>query len=169
MTLATELIQRYRIALQTLWNYHFWADPQYRNWDDLDSMNRLKLPLFVSLVTERLDYSGPPVKEIFGPAYQVIPRLAHSSIRGMLIESVPGNGAWGPTVRDIPKGKARIYILDFFDWEGLSAWELRYFKVQIVDVEGHPELSGRIGMIETTYVDVLWDPSSEQSDLNGDK
>jgi hypothetical protein len=164
LTYATEIVLQYRLALQYLWNHHFWPDQSYRNWDGVDALNKVKLPLFVSLVSERLgpDFESP--SEIFGEPYQAVPRFdrgERSVIPRILVDvglpAGPGEN-WQPIVGQFSKQALRLTILDFYDWEILHLWDLRYYRVRIDAFEGHPTAVGRHGLVEVLDVDVLWDP-----------
>lgn len=55
VTLATEIIQNYRLALQSLRNTYYWRDERFRDWESVRDFDRLRLVLFWGLVGRRLE------------------------------------------------------------------------------------------------------------------
>jgi hypothetical protein len=166
MVYATELVLRYRQALTTLWNTHFfWTRSACGNADGLDSFKKVILPLFVAIVSDRIAPELEAPSEIFGSGYRVMPKMGrNTSFPKLLISANPGGSPTGPCrpfSAGISQTALRMTILDFFDWEGfgssISASDLRYFLVRIDAFDGHPEEVGNYALLDVLEVDVFWE------------
>ncbi len=160
MTYATELVQRYRLALHTLWNLHFWAPEPFRDEHAATQFERVKLPLFLSLVEDRLGSDLPAPTRIFGDAFQLVPPLntQRSGIPSLLVERRPSSGFWELVNGPFEANRIRLVLLDFFDWE-LQSWrDFRYYLARIEAFPDDPSLAGSRALVEVPHADVLWEP-----------
>jgi hypothetical protein len=166
MVYATEHVLRYRQALTTIWNTHFWSYPVYPNNDEFAAFKKLKFALFTALVSDRLGSDFEEPLEIFGSCYHVVPKLLRGSdlFGSLLISDTIGATStpviWRPFSGPLSKSDIRMTILDFFDWESLGQGpsDLTYYRVRIEALDGHPDKIGHHGLINVLDVDVLWEP-----------
>jgi hypothetical protein len=158
MTYATELVQRYRKALQYLWNAHFWWDQTYRDIQAIREFEELKLPLFTWLVAKRLGPDFEVPEKLFGDPYKVVPKVTGHirSIRRMLVEGHPG--IWEELKGEFKADELTLTLLDFFDWDVMNWRDFRFYRVRIDHMAGRPEKVGREALIDVLEVDVLWEP-----------
>ena len=160
MTYATELVQLYRQALHHLWNMHFWAPSQFRDYVSVKQFNRVKLPLFLSLVVDRLGSDLEDPQQIFGDAFKVVPPLAPAdgSIPSLMIEDPQAKGVWRTVNGPFRTRDLKLCLLDFFDWQEEDWRDFRYFLVRVDAMELDSSWVGCNGLVEVGYVDVLWEP-----------
>ena len=159
MTYATELIQRYRQALHHLWNMHFWAHQPFRDYASVQQFDRVKLPLFLSLVVDRLGSDLEDPQEIFGDAFKVVPPLTqpYGSIPSLLIEDPAAKGVWKVVNGPFKADDIKLSLLDFFDWQILDWRDFRYYLVRIDAFQPDSSWVGCQGLVEVGNVDVLWE------------
>ena len=160
MTYATELVNLYRQALHQLWNMHFWAPEPYRDIASVRQFDRVKLPLFLALVVDRLGSDLADPERIFGDAFKVVPPVSkpYGSIPSLLIESPEKSGIWKTMQGPFKADDVNLSLLDFFDWQQLGWRDFRYFLVHVKALPAHPSLIGCCGLVEVGDVDVLWEP-----------
>lgn len=154
MTVATELIQNYRLALRDLWNLHFWRDQGYRDWESVKDFERAQLPLFRGLVARRLEPLGEPCQFVFGSSYQVAPSLTTERLPTMMVES--SKSIWEQLPGPFSANQLKLTIIDFFDWNVRHWRDFRYYRVKIEALEGRPELVGHDGLVDVLDAAVLW-------------
>lgn len=70
MTYATELVQNYRLALQTLWNNHYWSNEGFRDSETVIDFERVQSRLFRGLVGRRLEPFAVASETVFRSAYR---------------------------------------------------------------------------------------------------
>jgi hypothetical protein len=160
VTYATELVQRYGQALHQLWNMHFWAPEPFRDYASVRQFDRLKLPLFLSLVVDRLGSDLEQPTQLFGNAFRVVPPVAKppGTLSSLLIEHPGAKGAWKSVNGPFGPTDIKMCLLDFFDWNLLAWRDFRYYLVQIDECRAEQSLAGCRGLIEVEYVDILWEP-----------
>lgn len=132
MTYATELIRRYRQALHQLWNMHFWAAEAFRDYASVQQFDRVKVPLFLSLVIDRMGSDLEQPTRLFGEALRVVPRVTqpHSTIQSLMVESPNSKGAWKIVSGPFGASDLNMCLLDFFDFN-LLAW--RDFQCELTN------------------------------------
>lgn len=164
MVYATEVIQNYRLALMHQWNFHFWADQSARNWNSVKLFDELKGPLFSSLVGHRINPEPANYTTIFGEAFKVVPKLGteYSGSIGSLYVDIgfsdrPGQ-CWDLVTGPFKQPGLGLVLLDLFDWVQLDWRYFRYYLVRIEAFDSHANMNGREGLVDSTEVDVLWDP-----------
>lgn len=159
MTYATELIQRYRQALHHLWNMHFWAPEPFREYAAVRQFDRVKLPLFLALVVDRLGSDLEDPKKIFGDAFKVVPPVTRpgSTIPSLMIESLEPKGVWKQMKGPFTGDQIKLSLLDFFDWQLLGWRDFRYYIVKIDEFQPDQSLVGYKALVEVGDVDVLWE------------
>ena len=82
MTLATELVQNYRLALRTLWTTYYWSNPAFRDYQSVRDFEKAELVLFRGLVARRLEPLGITSDEIFGSSFRVVPAFTDPTYSG---------------------------------------------------------------------------------------
>jgi hypothetical protein len=160
MTYASELIQQYRQALHYLWNMHFWAPEPFREYASVRQFDRVKLPLFLSLVVDRLGSDLEDPKQIFGSAFKVVPPVtrARSTIPSLMIERPQAKGVWELINGPFSGEQIKLSLIDFFDWQLLGWRDFRYYLVKIDEFHPDPSLRDCKALVEVGDVDVLWEP-----------
>lgn len=158
MTVATEIIQNYRLALRSLWNLHYWRSEGFRDWESVRDFNKLCPILFWGLVTRRLEPLAErpdPEQPIFGSAFRVVPSLQRGEIPTMMVNT-RNDGVWENLQGPFANDQLKLILVDFFDWSVMNWRDFRYYKVRILDFHGRPELIKREALIEVLDADVLW-------------
>lgn len=160
MTYATELVQQYRLALQYIWNIHFWSDETYRTIESIRLFNEVKRPLFTTLVAKRL---GPDLEaplEVFGAAYKIVPKATWKSFPPIRVDvgfkDRPGQ-CWEQLHGEFTTKEMALTLLDLFDWNELDWRNFSLYRVRIDKLEGHPDKVGREGLVDVLLADVLWE------------
>jgi hypothetical protein len=161
MTYATELIQMYRQALHQLWNMHFWAPEPFRDYASVKQFDRVKLPLFLSLVVDRLGSDLEEPTQLFGEAFHVVPPVTprtQRTIPSLMFENPDFKGTWKIVNGPFGPGDINLSLLDFFDWNQVGWRDFRYYLVRIHECRADQSLVGCRGLVEVEHVDVLWEP-----------
>lgn len=155
---VTELTERYRLALRSIWNCYFWPDPSQRNWESVASFRSLKLPLFRALLGDRLgvDCSGG----IFGNAFQVVPVSGDGSELPRLlvnrrVPSSPSEGYWELLEGPFRAEGLSLTLVDYFDWSPLDCLDLRYYVVSITCFSEFPDKVGQHALVDVSYAKVM--------------
>ncbi len=159
---VTDIIQRYRMALQFVWNSCIWPDVSLRDWETHERFKQLHLPLYRAIVGNALDLEP---ETLFGPEFAVTPQDA-TGFRNLQVNTVvsrTGGGVWSNLVGPFRPGDLQLTLLDFFDWGSLQYQELRYFRVSIVEFASHPQWVGHEALVEVVEADVFWSPPSSTS------
>ncbi len=162
MTLATEIIQSYRLALQSLWNVHYWHDERFRDWESVKDFDKIRPALFRGLVSRRLEPLAEPSgsdQEVFGPAYRVIPSLTTGLIPTMFVNMRSADAPnlnWEHLPGPFSKDHVKLTLIDLFDWNVRCYRDFRYYRVKVLDFKGRPEFVGQEGLVDVLDVDVLW-------------
>jgi len=162
MTYPTEIIQGYRLALQFLWNAHYWRDERFRDWESAKDFEKLLPMLFRGLVTRRLEPLSEPVSAeqgLFGPSYRVVPSLKIGRISEILVNMQSAdapNLVWEKFSGPFTAQQIKLSLIDLFDWSVMDRRDFRYYKVKIQEFQDRPELIGREGLVDVYEADVMW-------------
>jgi hypothetical protein len=162
MTLATEIVQNYRLALQSLWNMHYWRDERFRDWESVRDFERLHTEMFRGLVTRRLEPLAEPSgsqQAIFGSSYRVVPGLETGYLPTMFVSMQATDGSnlgWQLLSGPFSPDQVKLTLIDLFDWSVRNWRDFRYYRVKIREFQDRPELIGREGLVDVLDVDVLW-------------
>ena len=156
MVYATEIVQRYRLALQQLWNQHFWAYEQFRDSLSNADFDRLKLPLFTSLVARRLAPDLPFPQRLFGPEYKVVAPISWGADASIAMLTVNEGTAWKELQGPFAKVDLSLTMDDLFDWNVHSWRDFRYIRGTIETFSSRPDYVGREALVDIGYVDILW-------------
>ena len=169
MTLVTDIIQNYRLALRDLWNTYFYADPLLRDGGLTGDFEYLVPCLFESLVSRRLEYNRVSPGELFGPDFKVrprldtlvpnlnlsIPNLIHTLQVDIGFEDKPGR-RWIKVPGHFKADEITLSAVNFFDWMPNYWRDFRYILVLIERLQQHPEYEGKQGIVEFEEVEVIW-------------
>ncbi len=161
---VTDTFHQYRLLLREIWNRGFWADPECRGWDAVDSFNRLKPTLFKTLVLDRLgvgddvDASGRTISLEFGIVPEVVNFSDGSRSAAVVIlkcrNADDDRGDYDQRV-ELRADEVSMVFRDFFDW-GLNDYrDLRYYLVRIVALPSRPELIGRNALVDVYEAAVI--------------
>jgi hypothetical protein len=123
-------------------------------------LDRVKLPLFLALVVDRLGSDLADPERIFGDSFKVVPPVSkpYGSIPSLFIESPGKSGIWETIQGPFKTDDVKPSLLDFFDWQQLGWRDFRHFLVQVDSFPAHPSLTRCRGLVEVGDVDVLWEP-----------
>jgi len=154
---VTGIFDHYRISARSVWNAAFWPDPDFRDWDFVDSFHSIERILFDTLVLAKLDKAFP-ADDIFRkpiPFIQVAPSSASSPIMIQCPRPEAPRGYWDDPIDRVAQGKVEMYFLEFFDWSQLDYRDLQYYRVWIAKFDEQPHLVGREALIDKQYVNVF--------------
>jgi len=155
MTRATEYVQKYRLALRDIWNYHmrflFPVDG-----DSVRDFESLKLPLFRALVARQLEPLGEPEDRIFGNSFKVVPALNSGPLRSIQPLGAEDQPARGVVTGPFGSGELSLVLVDFFDWDELGWRDLHYYRVRVDRCNGHTSLEGREALVPVAEADVIF-------------
>jgi hypothetical protein len=161
MTHATEIVQNYRRALQSLWNDHFWSAQGFRDWETVRDFHRVLPALFRALVGRRLEPLAEPSDELFGPAYRLVP-LYSREFSGLQVKPKQEGGTqpqFELLKLSFSKDELRLSVIDFFDW-GEHDWrDFRYYRARIHAFDNRPDLVGGEALVDVLTADVIWNPA----------
>ncbi len=164
MTLATEIVQNYRLALRTLWNTHYWSNPAYRDYQSVRDFEKAELLLFRGLVARRLEPLALHSDEIFGSSFRIVPAFRTQQIAVIIVAERIGdtpNFKWDEVSGPFTAKQLKLTLLNFFDWEIENWRDFRYFRVRIQAFEDKPQFIGCDALVEVLHADVLWNVSDE--------
>jgi len=138
----------------------FWASDPFRNVAAVDQLNRVKLPLFLSLVLYRLGSDLEDPTEIFGDPFKIVPRVTQSdsSIPDIRVEPPGRTGIWELRKGPFKANDLKMSARDFYNWQTRGWREFRYYLSRIDEFPADPSLVGSQALVEVGHVDVLWDP-----------
>lgn len=164
MTLATEIVQSYRLALQSLWNIYYWHDERFRDWESVKDFDTIRPALFRGLVSRRLEplAESSGSEEVFGTSYRVVPSLTTGLIPTMFVNMQSAdapNRSWEYLTGPFSKDQVTLTLIDLFDWNVRGYRDFRYYRVKICDFKDRQEMVGQEGLVEVLDVDVLWNVS----------
>ena len=162
MTIATEIVQKYRLALIDLWNQHFWNDQGFRDWESVKDFERVQPLLFQGLVARRLEPLGEGSTKIFGTSFRVVPASQTMQIPTMYAQTNSLDALslnWEHLSGPFSANQVNLSLIDFFDWNVHHWRDFRYYRVRIHGFENKPELVGRDGLIDVLDADVMWNVS----------
>lgn len=153
---VSDLLQRYRLVLRSIWNEFFWLDPGLRVWDSVDRFEALKPQLFQSLIVDSIAERGccqAGESESFDLlVVPAIPSTAGPKVAFLkVLESTTGGDVWSNETR-VTDGELEMKFIDFFDWALLSCRDLRFIRVRIMNWTGKPEYVGRDGLVDVNEV-----------------
>lgn len=124
--------------------------------------NRLKLPLFISLVVNRMHSDAAEPSKLFGEEYRIVPKLmpCGSGIPTFMVDRRQHTAG----VFELLKGpfKAddlKLSVIDLFDWQELGWREFRYYRARVEHFSPDPSIVGCEALVDVSEVDVLWHPA----------
>jgi hypothetical protein len=166
----TDIMNNYRECTRHLWNTYFrMVAPRRSDVEAAFRFDAIKELIFRELVLAKigkLDFQKPCDGEPWPFLAVRIPRNRRSPA---LISrpSADGNKYWDDPLRTLEGRGLILRFIDYFDWDEFNYIDCRYYKVRIVSLPGHPNLTGRDALIETQYARVVIE--SERSDAGTSK
>ncbi|WP_019866863.1 hypothetical protein [Methylovulum miyakonense] len=164
--LITNLANRYRECVRSIWNIYFMDQYQAtQNWDLLDSFKRIEQELFDSIVLvpalpddeEEFNYRlGSPCPKIKIIPSQ-IPDPGDKWDIPVEINRTKGetSGYWDHPITRI-NSKAELAFVDFFDWDSYGFIDMSKIVAEIKDYPENPNLIGHRLIVELVYVDIVF-------------
>lgn len=163
---VTEIFQTYRLTLRHLWNDRFWGDQDLRqDWSLEQYFDLVKTPIFLALVLAKIEGSSSSVPEALEKRpwrFFVLPGApnsadgTYSAELTLLRARDPGWDSDGSIGRIHPSD-VRLKYLDVFEWGNVGYRDFRYYRVEILEAKGRPDLVGRNALVEVDEVRVLLD------------
>jgi len=159
--LITDLLNRYRECVRSIWNTYFFE--QYNgteNSDLIESFSKIKQEIFDSIVLvsvladcEAFDYVlGFPCSRI-----KIVPRHMNSWDIPVEINRNKGeiSGYWDHPISRI-NSQADLVFIDFFDWNPYGFIDMSRIVAEISDYPKNPNLIGHRFIVESIYVDFVF-------------
>jgi len=155
---VTDLVQDYRFALRNIWNHSIWRDASRRNWDSVNDLPALRLPLYNALVRAPLQLD--PAEAVFGDAFHVVPRPNPGFIQRLEVRNQPdphpGGAVWYPVTGMFAGQGLQLVLVDLFDWNLFDYLDLRYYLVEIQMFAAHPEFVGCRALVDVNEANVVY-------------
>jgi len=176
---VTDCLSAYREAARHLWNTLF-AGSDLTDFDTVDEFAEIDDRLFDAVVTPRavalggsVSYGDEPDSRRIVPAVEgrslrcgcvlpglrdslrVVPTIAHGT--PIMIENPRegyGNGYWDHPIGAVRPEDVELKYIEYFDWDMLGIREYRYYMVEILRFEGHPELERRRALLDVAHARV---------------
>lgn len=150
MTDVTDLVSRYRLALCHIWNNCIWCDQNLRDWESVESFQKVQIPLFNALVSDALQLATSD--RLFGPEFSVVPGISAGQFAGTIQVNIgmprgSTSGIWMTIAGPLMEGDIALSLVDFFDWRPLAYIGLNYYMALITEYPAHPEHVGQHALI----------------------
>jgi hypothetical protein len=159
---VTHLFNTYRECVRHLWNTYFLplAEPT-QDWDIRDEFDSVACAIFSSLVLHPVGISGCELSPASSsepltlPDFRIVPDCAHG-VPILINRDLPRSGYWDYPVSEVCPGDVELHLLRFFDFDELDFRDFRYFEVFIHSSPTHPNIVGRVALLEVKYAKVLF-------------
>jgi hypothetical protein len=159
---VTHLFNNYRECVRHLGNEYFRSLPDScRDWDLHDEYDDTAVGIFSSLVLRPLGifdhklaagYLATPQPL---PGFYVIPNIPHGTPI-MINREQARSGYWDHPIRTVTPNDVELYLLRFFDFDRQNYREYRYFEALVHSSACHPEIAGRLALLEVEHAKVLF-------------
>jgi hypothetical protein len=160
---VTNQFKLYRECVRHLWNTYFESiSKKERAWDIRDEFDEISRSIFSSLVLNPLGIfnckisAASSAKPLALPNFQIVPN-SESGAPILINRDLPRSGYWDHPISEVKPSDVELHLLRFFDFDELNFRDFRYYEVVIQASKTHPEIIGRVALIEVEYTKVLFD------------
>ena len=165
---VTHLFKTYRECVRHLWNTYYrpLVEPS-QDWDLRDEFDDVARGIFSSLVLRPLGV----IETQLSPEYTAVPRpladfhvapIVEHGIPIKINRDLPASGYWDHPISNVKSNEVELRLLRFFDFNKLGFRDYCYYEV-LIQNSAHPEIVGRVALIEVEYARVLFDKVAEES------
>ena len=153
----TERVEVFREAARHLWNTAFWPT---KDWDDVLRFDAAYKALFEALVLAPMGIDGVRISGVGEAAPEPIEclyvRTSDAAAVPILIDpTCPPSGQWNDPPDRVQAASAELQFAGFYDFVGLGRRDLHYVQVVITRFDGHPDLVGRLALLDFSHCRVL--------------
>lgn len=168
---VTDIFQDYRTCCRDIWNLYLQRGDSIDAWVLLEDFKNAKAILFKLIVYNR---SLARVEQHIGCGdgleFLVVPSV-HSSfgspgapIRISEVDGPRGGSFWNQDPKYVRADEITLSYIDICDWGDTKFRDMSLYRVEILEMLGHPELKNRHAMLEASYVNIVAKPRHERLD-----
>jgi hypothetical protein len=159
----THLMNRYREAARVLWN-NFFLEPEV-DFDTVEAFDVTRGRLFETLVLRHVVATGDRSVEGLEPSRFILePLRAFDLIRVVPVadrvpihvnRAGPESGYWDAEPTAISQSEADLLYVDCFDWDVRGYREFHYYRLEVRNFKGRPDLEGRPALLSVEHCRVF--------------
>jgi hypothetical protein len=157
--LVTNHFDQYKEATRGVWNTYILCDGR-ADWDDHEVYQEIDRLLFETTVLKKIGFDR--CRKFHGK-FKVRSKGGHDCLP-VIVNRDGDGGYWDHPVTALINDDYDIDFIEFFDWDQLAHRDNRYVMARIITSSKHPEINGHKALIETQYVDYIYEPSAQQGD-----
>jgi len=151
---VTREFDMWKEATRNLWNLYFVKNGK-SDWESHEIFQEIEKALFEQIVLKNIGINRSI--ELKG-TFKLLARS--NNVIPVMVNRTGESGYWDHPITSLINDVVDIKFIEYFDWDQLGIRDNRYMMSRILSSRLHPEINGFKAIIESHYVDVVYEKTA---------
>jgi len=158
---VNKIFDKYREAARHLRNVYYCNNNHESDWGLRSDFNEIRKLLYHHLILNELDLTE--VRDFRNEPSKYFNLVSDGNILPAMINRNGDSGYWDHPITKLVDDEYDIRFIDYFDFDQMGHCDFRYILARIFFSKNHPQINNYNALIETQYVQILFNKSAQQS------